>query len=78
MGSEELLQERIALGKPVYVTPFSRTITYPFHAVNHHTAIGKLYFDGGKLGNYFYQSCFQTTIEKKTECEEQDLRLFQL
>ena len=59
MGSEELLQERIALGKPVYVTPFSRTITYPFHAVNHHTAIGKLYFDGGKLGNYFYQVAFQ-------------------
>ena len=60
MGSEELLQERITLGKPVYVTPFSRTITYPFHDVNHHTAIGKVYFDGGKLGNYFYQAAFQS------------------
>ena len=42
LGSEDLLKERIALGRPVEIEPYTRHITYPFQHVVHHTAIGKV------------------------------------
>lgn len=41
MGSEDLLAERIRLGRPVYTDPFTRHISYPYQKVVHRTAIGK-------------------------------------
>ena len=59
LGSEDLLKERIALGQPAEVYPYSRHINYPFQQIVHHTAIGKVYFDAGKYGNVFWQTAFQ-------------------
>ncbi|WP_375714009.1 TonB-dependent receptor [Hoylesella enoeca] len=65
MGSEDLLKERIALGRPIEIDPYTRHITYPFQHVVHHTAIGKVYFDGGQYGNFFWQTAFQADDRKE-------------
>ena len=65
MGSEDLLKERIALGRPIEIDPYTRHITYPFQHVVHHTAIGKVYFDGGRYGNFFWQTAFQADDRKE-------------
>ncbi len=44
MGSEDLLKQRIELGQPVDIFPYTRHINYPFQHVVHHTAIGKAFF----------------------------------
>lgn len=59
MGNEQLLMERIALGKPVVIYPFSRSIDYPHQVVTHHTAIFKAFYDAGKWGNFEWQTTFQ-------------------
>ena len=59
MGNEQLLQERIRLGRPVDVSPFSRHIGYPHQKINHHTAWVKAFFDNQRLGNFTFQSTFQ-------------------
>lgn len=37
-GNVDLMKERIAIGRPVDVYPFSRRIDYPYQRVNHHIA----------------------------------------
>ena len=59
MGNEQLLQERIRLGRPVDFTPFSRQIGYPFQQINHHIAFLKAFYDNDKLGHFAFQSTFQ-------------------
>ncbi|MDD7317437.1 MAG: TonB-dependent receptor [Prevotella sp.] len=59
MGSEDLLKERIALGRPVYVDPFTRHIDYPKLHVAHHTAKLKVVFDGAAYGSFQWQTTFQ-------------------
>lgn len=59
MGNEQLLQERIRLGRPVDFTPFSRHIGYPFQEITHHTAFLKAFFNHQALGNFSFQSTFQ-------------------
>jgi len=59
MGNEQLLQERIRLGRPVDFTPFSRHIGYPFQEITHHTAFFKAFFNHQALGNFSFQSTFQ-------------------
>ena len=44
MGSEDLLAERIRLGRPLHTDPFARSITYPYQEVTHQTAVGKIRF----------------------------------
>lgn len=34
MGSEDLLAERIRLGRPVYTDPFTRHISYPYQKLS--------------------------------------------
>ncbi|WP_048798761.1 TonB-dependent receptor, partial [Segatella buccae] len=65
LGSEDLLKERIALGRPIVIDPFTRSIGYPFHRVVHHTAIGKVYLDAGRYGNFFWQTAFQSDDRKE-------------
>lgn len=59
MGSEELLRERIRLGRPVCVAPFSYAIDYPHQKVAHQTAFAKVYYDGGAMGQLDWQATFQ-------------------
>ncbi|EHG23149.1 hypothetical protein HMPREF9332_00901 [Alloprevotella rava F0323] len=59
MGNEQLLQERIRLGRPVDFTPFSRHIGYPFQQITHHTAFFKAFFNHQALGHFSFQSTFQ-------------------
>ena len=73
MGSEDLLKARIALGRPMYIEPFSRSIGYPFHRVTHHTAIAKVYFDAGKYGNWFWQTAFQDDDRQENRVRRMNL-----
>ena len=59
MGSEDLLTERIRLGRPVYTTPFTRHIGYPYQRVVHRTAVGKVRYDAGSAGVFYWQSAWQ-------------------
>lgn len=45
MGSEDLLAERIRLGRPLHTDPFSRSIRAPSQTVTHQTAVGKVRFN---------------------------------
>ena len=59
MGSEDLLKERIELGRPVYTEPFSRKIRVPFQEVTHHTGILKADYDFGTGGKLEWQGTWQ-------------------
>ena len=59
MGSEDLLAERIRLGRPLYTDPFTRSIAYPYQKVTHQTAIGKMKFSMRNAGNLYWQSSWQ-------------------
>ena len=73
LGSEDLLRERIEAGRPTYILPFSRHILYPYHRVVHHTAIGKAFLDGGKWGQFFWQTAFQNDIRKEFRVRRMNL-----
>lgn len=73
LGSEDLLKERIALGQPAEVYPYSRHINYPFQQIVHHTAIGKVYFDAGKYGNFFCQTAFQADDRQENRIRRMNL-----
>lgn len=73
LGSEDLLKERIALGQPDEVYPYSRHINYPFQQIVHHTAIGKVYFDAGKYGNFFWQTAFQADDRQENRIRRMNL-----
>ncbi|MDO5036112.1 MAG: TonB-dependent receptor [Porphyromonas sp.] len=45
LGNEGLLQERLELGRPIDVDPFSRHIDYPYHQVVHHLVRLKALYD---------------------------------
>ena len=59
MGSEDLLAERIRLGRPVYTDPFTRHISYPYQKVVHRTAIGKVRYNAGAAGVFYWQTSWQ-------------------
>lgn len=59
MGSEDLLAERIRLGRPLHTDPFTRSITYPYQKVIHQTAIGKVKFKIKNTGSLDWQSSWQ-------------------
>ncbi|MBO1363620.1 TonB-dependent receptor [Prevotella sp. A2931] len=59
MGNEQLLQERVQLGRPVIFTPFSRKIGYPHQKIDHHTAFAKISLHNEALGDFVWQTTFQ-------------------
>ncbi len=59
MGSEDLLAERIRLGRPLYTDPFSRSIRPPSQAITHQTAVGRVRFGMKNGGNFHWQSTWQ-------------------
>ena len=59
MGSEDLLAERIRLGRPLHTDPFDRSITYPYQEVTHQTAVGKIKISMENAGNLYWQSSWQ-------------------
>ena len=59
MGSEDLLAERIRLGRPLHTDPFARSITYPYQEVTHQTAVGKIRFSMWDVGNLYWQGSWQ-------------------
>lgn len=59
MGSEDMLKERIELGRPVYVEPYSRKIRVPFQEVSHQTGRLKAAYDLGSAGRVEWQGTWQ-------------------
>lgn len=52
MGSEDLLAERIRLGRPLHTDPFSRGIRPPCQEVTHQIAFGRMRLGMKKGGKY--------------------------
>lgn len=59
MGSEDMLKERIKLGRPIYVEPYSRRIRVPFQEVTHQTGILKASYDFETIGRLEWQGTWQ-------------------
>lgn len=59
MGNEQLLMERVTIGRPVDIYPFTRSISYPHQIITHHTAIFKAFYTDEKWGNFEWQTTFQ-------------------
>ena len=59
MGSEDMLKERIELGRPVYVEPYSRNVRVPYQEVVHQTAQFKANCHFGGIGNLEWQGTWQ-------------------
>lgn len=47
------------LGRPVYTDPFTRHISYPYQKVVHRTAIGKVRYNAGAAGVFYWQTSWQ-------------------
>lgn len=52
MGSEDLLAERIRLGRPLHTDPFSRGIRAPCQEVTHQITFGRMRLGMKKGGKY--------------------------
>lgn len=59
MGSEDLLAERIRLGRPLHTDPFSRGIRAPCQEVTHQIAFGRMRLGMKKGGSIHWQSTWQ-------------------
>lgn len=59
MGNEKLLTERIMMGRPVEILPFSRSVGYPHQKITHHTAIVKMFYDHNQWGYFAWQTSYQ-------------------
>ena len=59
MGSEDLLAERIRLGRPLHTDPFSRGIRPPCQEVTHQIAFGRMRLGMKKGGSIHWQSTWQ-------------------
>lgn len=73
MGDEDLLVERIKIGRPVDLTPFTRHIDYPFQHIIHTNATLKLFYDSEKYGRFYWLAAFQ-----KDDREENRIRRMNL
>lgn len=60
MGNEILLQERINMGKPVEINPFSRKIGYPHQKITHQTAFIRAKYSNLQWGQFNWQITFQS------------------
>lgn len=74
LGSVQVFQERIALGRPLEesLTPFSREISYPYEHVMHHTFTGKARYDFGRWGRLAYQGSLQTDSREEFRIRRTD------
>lgn len=59
MGSKDLLEERIKIGQPIELLPFSRKIDYPKHRATHQYLVGKAYWDTKSVGQWMLQLALQ-------------------
>lgn len=59
MGDVDLLKERIALGRPVKVTPFSRKIEVPNQHVVHQLWRASSFYETDKWGTFKLQTAYQ-------------------
>ncbi len=60
MGDVELLKERIEIGQPVDVKPWTRHIDYPYQQVTHHTAKLKAFYRFDNGSRLQVQGAFQS------------------
>ncbi|KXO15030.1 TonB-dependent receptor [Prevotella bivia] len=73
MGNQDLLSERIALGRPVIVTPFTRTITYPFQHVIHNNVTLKMFYNNNRYGNFYWLTSYQKDDREENRIRRQNL-----
>ena len=73
MGDADLLAERIKIGRPVDITPYTRHIDYPFQHIVHTNATLKLYYNTEKYGDFYWLASFQ-----KDDREENRIRRMNL
>lgn len=73
MGEKDLLAERIAIGKPVEVFPYTRHINYPFQHVVHTNATLKLFYDTERLGRFYYMASYQADDREENRIRRMNL-----
>lgn len=59
MGSVDMLEERIKLGRPIYIEPYSRKIKVPFQQVRHQTGLLKASYEFPISGRLDWQGTWQ-------------------
>ena len=59
MGSEDLLEERIELGRPIQITPYTRHISNPYQKITHQNATLKARYSFGKAGCLEWKGAWQ-------------------
>lgn len=59
LGDIDLLKERIAIGYPVQVDPYTRKIIIPKQHVVHHLVYGKAYYESDNWGKLSWQISYQ-------------------
>lgn len=73
MGDVDLLKERIALGRPVHVTPFSRKISVPNQHVVHQLLRTSSFYKTEKRGTFKLQSAYQTDARNEYHSRRNNL-----
>jgi len=73
MGSEELLTERIRLGRPTDVLPFTRHIDYPHQHIVHHNATLKAYYDMPRWGQLYWLTSLQRDNREENRIRRMNL-----
>lgn len=58
----DLLKERLSLGQPIEIYPFTRHIDYPYQQVDHHTAKIKAYYVSPEWGRFSMQYSYQEDL----------------
>ncbi|MDN4753323.1 TonB-dependent receptor [Porphyromonadaceae bacterium W3.11] len=65
MGSVDLLEERIKIGQPIELFPFSRKIDYPKHRATHQYLVGKASWDTNSVGKWMLQVALQNDKQEE-------------
>lgn len=73
MGDESLLAERIELGRPTEILPFSRHIDYPFQHVIHNNAMLKLFLTTSEWGRFYWTTSFQQDDREENRIRRMNL-----
>lgn len=73
MGDVDLLKERIALGRPVKVTPFSRKIEVPNQHVVHQLWKASSFYETEKWGTFKFQTAYQTDARNEYHSRRNNL-----
>lgn len=72
MGNEQLLTERIKIGRPTFFTPWTRSIDYPYQQTAHYNATLKLTYNNHTWGNWKWLTAYQHNLRNEHRFRRQN------